>query len=150
MDLKDSVCRWRERLNLRTNRDVVESVVAENPVEIYLPPGCTFDGELQAEGSIRIEGRVRGKVRAPVVIIGEGSHVTAEVEAHCFYVAGLFRGIAHVAFFYLTADGEAEADISTESCFLDAGGNYSGRLRMKKGTNGYVCETGQDSTGEAE
>ncbi len=137
-------------MNLRTNRNFVDSVVAENPVEVYIPSNCTFEGSIEAEGSIRIEGTVKGKVRGPVVVIGEGSQVTAEIEAHCFYVAGLFRGIARVAFFYLTADGEVEADIFTESCFLDVGGNYRGRLKMEKGTNGYVCETGQDSTGETQ
>lgn len=56
-------------------------------------PGMTFVGDCETDGTIRIDGRVEGSVRAGrSVMVGPGGVVTGDVHARDATVAGTVKG----------------------------------------------------------
>ena len=56
-------------------------------------PGMTFVGDCETDGTIRIEGRVEGSVRAGrSVMVGPAGVITGDVHARDATVAGTVRG----------------------------------------------------------
>ena len=57
-------------------------------------PGMTFVGDCETEGTIRIDGRLEGSIRAGgSVMIGPAGVVTGDVHARDATVAGTVKGI---------------------------------------------------------
>ena len=56
----------------------------------------TIRGELDTDGTVRVEGRVEGpKHRAGTLIVGAGGYVVGDVEAKDVVVAGQIQGNVH-------------------------------------------------------
>src|SRR6056297_1328848 len=57
-------------------------------------PGMTFIGDCETDGTIRVEGRLEGSIRAGgSVMIGPAGVVTGDVRARDATVAGTVKGI---------------------------------------------------------
>src|SRR3954462_11296703 len=53
----------------------------------------TIRGELDTDGTVRVDGRVEGAShRAGILIVGAGGHVVGDVEARDVVVAGTIQG----------------------------------------------------------
>src|SRR6185295_4252401 len=58
----------------------------------------TIRGELDTDGTVRVEGRVEGPVhRAGTLIVGKGGFVVGDVEAKDVVVAGQIQGNVHAS-----------------------------------------------------
>ena len=58
----------------------------------------TIRGELDTDGTVRVEGRVEGPVhRAGTLIVGSGGFVVGDVEAKDVVVAGQIQGNVHAS-----------------------------------------------------
>lgn len=63
--------------------------------EKHIAAGEVFVGDLTADGDIRIDGAVRGRITSPGrIVIGPGGQVEADVRASELVVAGELRGEA--------------------------------------------------------
>jgi cytoskeletal protein CcmA (bactofilin family) len=61
--------------------------------EWHLPEGSTVSGQLNLEGSTRIDGHFDGDITAnDSVIIGESGMITGDVKAVSIIVAGTVKG----------------------------------------------------------
>lgn len=86
-------------------------------------PGMTFVGDCETEGTIRVEGRLEGSIRAGrTVVIGPDGIVTGHVRARDATVAGTIKG---------TLIAESKLDLQ-ETCRLD-GEVYARTVRVGEG-----------------
>lgn len=86
-------------------------------------PGMTFVGNCETEGTIRVEGRLDGSIRAGrTVVIGPDGIVTGDVRARDATVAGTIKG---------TLIAESKIDLQ-ETCRLD-GEVYARTVRVGEG-----------------
>lgn len=95
-------------------------------------PGMKIEGDCRTDGTIRVEGRVDGSVRATkAVVIGKDGLVVGDVETQDAVVAGRVQGsIAAKSRVELQATCRIEGDIKSRRVKLEEGGTVDGRLKM--------------------
>lgn len=110
-------------------------------------PGMTVDGDCQTDGTLRVEGRVTGSVRAgKAVVVGREGLIQGDVTTRDAVVAGRVEGrIEASSRLELKATCQVEADIRTRSVKLEEGGYVEGRILM--GEAAGAADSPQPSTG---
>lgn len=95
----------------------------------------TISGDLQAEGVIRVEGRVIGNVHAgDQVLISEGGIVEGDVVTREAIIGGRVHGcITAEERAELQASSVVHGDISTRRLLIQEGGQVNGTVRMEGG-----------------
>jgi cytoskeletal protein CcmA (bactofilin family) len=98
----------------------------------------TIAGDLQAEGVVRIEGRVIGNVHAgDQVLISEGGIVEGDVVTREAVVAGRVHGCIHgEERVELQATAVVHGDIATCRLLIQEGGQVNGGVKMESVTAG--------------
>lgn len=93
----------------------------------------TIAGDLQAEGVIRIEGRVVGNVHAgDQVLISEGGIVEGDVVTREAVIAGRVHGSIHGdERVELQAAAVVHGDITTRRLLVQEGGQVNGSVKME-------------------
>lgn len=93
----------------------------------------TIAGDLQAEGVIRIEGRVVGNVHAAdQVLISDGGIVEGDVITREAVVAGRVHGCIHgEERVELQATAVVHGDITTRRLLIQEGGLVNGGVKME-------------------
>jgi len=93
----------------------------------------TIAGDLQAEGVVRIEGRVVGSVHAgDQVLISEGGIVEGDVVAREAVIAGRVHGCIHgEERVELQASAVVHGDITTRRLLIQEGGQVNGGMKME-------------------
>ena len=120
--------------------DRLETVVGQN---------ARFNGHLKCEGNLRIDGYCEGIVEATGnIVIGEMSHIVAEVRAKNVSVSGSVKGTIYADRVDLLSTGRIEGDVMVDSFFLDDGGNIRGQVNMREKT--AVEDDGQSQPDAAE
>lgn len=95
-------------------------------------PGMTVEGDCSTDGTLRVEGRVEGTVRAAkAVVVGEDGEVVGDVHTQDAVVAGRVEGsITAESRVELQASARVEGDIRSRRVKLEEGGFVQGRLEM--------------------
>ena len=108
-----------------------ESVVGE--INTLLGRGSEFEGKLTFEGTVRIDGTLRGEVFSDdVLIVGEGARVEAEIEVGEIIVQGTIVGnIRAKRSIEILAPGRVKGDLTTPSLQIDKGVIFEGRSYME-------------------
>jgi len=108
-----------------------ESAVGE--INTLLGRGSEFEGKLTFEGTVRIDGALKGEVFSDdVLIVGEGAHVEAEIDIGQIIVQGTIVGnIRAKRGIELLAPGRVKGDITTPSLQIDKGVVFEGRSFME-------------------
>lgn len=103
-------------------RDVVSVVGA----------GMEVEGDCRCEGSLRVDGRVKGTIRAgKSVVVGEGGEVEGGVYTQDAVIAGHISGTVHAESRVELKEGcMVEGDIHSPSVRLEEGGRIDGELDM--------------------
>lgn len=127
--------KWSQFLSLKSRHDFLDRFLRDCPVEVFLPPSVTLEGNIETIGLVRVEGTLKGKIKCPIIVIAKDAQATVEVEAQCVYVEGSLRGIVSSYLFYLSSSGKAEGEIKTEVLFVDQGAWMKGKLLVEKGRN---------------
>ena len=93
----------------------------------------TIAGDLQAEGVVRIEGRVVGNVHAgDQVLISEGGIVEGDVVSRETVIAGRVHGSIHAEErAELQATAVVHGDIITRRLLIHEGGHVNGGVKME-------------------
>jgi cytoskeletal protein CcmA (bactofilin family) len=112
-------------------KPTVESeILTEVRNSSVLPLGSTWHGNLKIDGSITIEGQVKGEVEAKkLVFVAEGAKVDAKVRASLVVIAGEFNGAVH-CFDHLEvkSTGRVTASVSTKTLVIGEGAFISGEI----------------------
>jgi cytoskeletal protein CcmA (bactofilin family) len=95
--------------------------------------GSEFEGKLTFEGTVRIDGVLKGEVFSEdVLIIGEGARVEAEIEIGEVIVQGTVIGnIKAKRSIEVMAPGRVQGDLTTPSLQIEKGVIFEGRSIME-------------------
>lgn len=92
----------------------------------------TVTGDLETEGVIRIEGRVRGTVRVGAqVLVAQGAVIEGDLHTHEAVIAGQVTGAIHARErVELQASAQVAGDIYTPRIAIVEGAKVSGEVKM--------------------
>lgn len=108
-----------------------ESMVGE--INTLLGRGSEFEGKLTFEGTVRIDGTLKGEVFSDdVLIVGEGARVEAEIDVGEIIIQGAVVGnIRAKRSIEILTPGRVKGDLSTPSLQIDKGVIFEGRCFME-------------------
>jgi len=108
-----------------------EGIVSE--ISTLLGRGTTFEGKLTFEGTVRIDGRLKGTVFSDdVLIIGEGATVEADIDIGEIIIQGTLIGNVHAKRgIEVLAPGRVKGDLHTPSLQIEKGVIFEGRSFME-------------------
>ena len=98
----------------------------------YIGPNTSIEGDLHADASIHIDGKVKGSVLCNGdVIIGETCKFQGSIKAKNVMVSGHIIGdIESSNGLEIMATGKVEGDIKGSKLFVHEGGIYKGKVNM--------------------
>lgn len=122
-----------------------EGIVSE--ITTLLGRGTSFEGKLTFEGTVRVDGKLKGEVFSDdVLIVGEGATVEAEIDIGEVIIQGTVIGnIRARRSIEILAPGRIKGDLHTPSLQIEKGVVFEGRSFMEglaPGTAGAVPSTG--------
>lgn len=103
-------------------------------LQALLGPGAQFEGTLVFQGRIRIEGRFKGLIRSPdVLILGPSADVDADIEVGALIVrGGTLRGAVRAKqVVEIYAPARVHGDIEAPQVFLEKGALFEGQCTME-------------------
>ena len=102
-------------------------------INTLLGRGSEFEGKLTFEGTVRIDGTLRGEVFSDdVLIVGEGARVEAEVDVGEIIIQGTVMGnIRAKRSIEILTPGRVKGDLTTPSLQIDKGVIFEGRSFME-------------------
>ena len=109
-----------------------EAVIGE--ITTLLGRGSEFEGKLTFEGTVRIDGKLKGEVFSEdVLIIGEGALVEAQIDIGEIIIQGNVIGnIRASRGIEIHAPGRVKGDLTTPSLQIDKGVVFEGRSFMEE------------------
>lgn len=111
-----------------------EGIVGE--ISTLLGRGTSFEGKLTFEGTVRVDGKLKGEVFSDdVLIIGEGAIVEAEIDIGEIIIQGTVIGnIRARRSIEVLAPGRVKGDLHTPSLQIEKGVIFEGRSFMEAST----------------
>jgi cytoskeletal protein CcmA (bactofilin family) len=108
-----------------------EGLVGE--ITTLLGRGATFEGKLTFEGTVRVDGKLKGEVFSDdVLVVGEGALVEAEIDVGEIIIQGTVVGNIHAKrAIEIHAPGRVKGDLHTPSLQIDKGVVFEGRSFME-------------------
>lgn len=101
-------------------------------------PGMEIVGDIKCDGTVRVEGKVKGSIKATKsVVIGKGGRVAGDIETQDVVVAGTVDGtVVGASRVELQETCKVQGDIRSRRVKLDEGGRVEGRLHMGADASG--------------
>jgi len=91
-------------------------------------------GKVCGEGTIRVQGRVEGELRASTVIIADGAQVEGDVIAEDLTIGGRVKGTVHADRVKLTGTAMVQGDIFHRSLSIEENARFEGSSRREDHT----------------
>jgi len=103
-------------------------------IESLISSGVEIKGDINSQGSIRIDGQVEGNLNIKGdLILGEKGKIKGEVKAENIIIAGKLEGKATAGNrFEIAATGAVTGDINATTLIIDEGGLLDGNSRMTR------------------
>ncbi len=113
----------KERTNAGPGSDTVISIIG---------PGMKIVGDCVTDGTVRIEGRVEGNVRAgKAVVIGKDGHVQGAIDTQDAVIAGTVNGtITAASRLELQSTCHIDGEIHARRMQLEEGAILNGKIKM--------------------
>jgi cytoskeletal protein CcmA (bactofilin family) len=118
-----------------------EGIVSE--INTLLGRGTAFEGKLTFEGTVRIDGKLKGEIFSDdTLIIGEGAYVEAEIDIGEVIVQGTLVGnVRAKRGIEVLAPGRVKGDLTTPSLMIEKGVLFEGRSFMEGAVGQKVVPT---------
>jgi cytoskeletal protein CcmA (bactofilin family) len=109
--------------NIPTHQDTVISIIG---------PGMTVVGDCDTDGTLRVEGRVEGTIRAgKAVVVGKDGEVAGNIFTQDAVLAGRVTGTIHAASrLEVQATARIDAEVRARRMQLEEGAELNGTLSM--------------------
>ncbi|GGA03394.1 hypothetical protein GCM10008018_56720 [Paenibacillus marchantiophytorum] len=109
-----------------------KSLLNPNMTDTLIGEGTTFEGRINSEASIRIEGGITGDIEcAGDVIIGERGLVKSNISARDVVLAGNVQGnVTTKGKLTITSTGSLQGNINAASFIIEEGGLFQGNSKM--------------------
>jgi cytoskeletal protein CcmA (bactofilin family) len=109
------------------------TVAGEQSMSI-IGPGMNITGDLLTDGTVRVEGRIEGTIRAgKAVIVGKGGEVDGDVITQDAVIGGRLRGtlVAESRLeLQATCDIEGQIRAPAQHLKLEEGARFNGQIQM--------------------
>src|SRR5690554_1819312 len=107
----------------KINPDTTDTLIGE---------GTVFDGNINSEASIRIEGTVTGDIVCKGdVTIGDAGNAKSSISARSVVIAGMVRGnVTTTDKLTITASGQLHGNTTSKTLIIDDGGVFMGSSKM--------------------
>lgn len=92
----------------------------------------SIDGNVETTGNLRIEGKVKGNIRArSKVVLGISGEVEGKIYAQTADIEGTVKGMVQVeGLLTLKSNAHIKGDINTGKLVMEAGAVFDGRCKM--------------------
>ncbi len=91
-----------------------------------------FQGEITVKGTLRVDGRIDGRVNADCVVLSETGVIKGEIIASRIIVGGRVEGnLRAQKIVEIKATGKVLGDIFANKLSVTEGGEFNGRIEMK-------------------
>jgi cytoskeletal protein CcmA (bactofilin family) len=102
-------------------------------IRAFLGEGTEFEGLLNFDGTVRVDGRFKGEVHtADCLIIGETGFVEGEIKAGHFIVMGTFSGNVKAANkVEILSTGRITGNVLSPALIVQEGGILEGNIVMR-------------------
>jgi cytoskeletal protein CcmA (bactofilin family) len=94
-------------------------------------PGTVFIGNIDSEGDILVDGRVRGHVRAGSLTVSGDGTIEGETSADVIVVQGHVKGPVRARHVHLLSGALVEGNVSCATIAIDSGAQLSGTVRQE-------------------
>jgi len=103
-------------------------------INAFLGKGCSFDGKLTFEGTVRVDGRFTGEIfSAHTLEVGPDAEVKAEIEVGTVVIAGRVQGnITAKQRADLKGTADVNGNIAAPVVTMEEGAVIDGSLKMGK------------------
>ncbi len=103
----------------------------EERVTALIGAGSQFEGKIDVEGAIRIDGEIKGEINsANWVVVGEIAAVEADIRAKTVIINGSVVGNVVAQQVFLKPTGRLQGSVETPRLILDSGAVFNGSSRM--------------------
>ena len=125
-----------------------EMAFSEGGLSGLLEKGCSFEGKLNFEGTVRINGEFSGEIFSEgTLIIGEGAKVDAKVEVGAVVIHGEVTGsITAKDRIEMHAPAVIQGDISAQTLVVDEGVVFEGSCKMGRKGSLHAVDLSKEST----
>lgn len=105
------------------NLDRIDTLIGKN---------TGIEGALTAEGTVRVDGKVKGDVTlSGNLIVGEEGSIKGNVKADCIVLSGIIEGnITAANQLHLTPTSRLIGDIDVRNIVIDEGAVFHGSCKM--------------------
>jgi cytoskeletal protein CcmA (bactofilin family) len=112
-------------------------------INTLLGKGTTFEGKLTFEGTVRVDGKLKGEVFSDdVLIVGEGAYVEAEIDIGEVIIQGTVVGnVRAKRSIEIHSPGKVKGDLHTPSLQVDKGVVFEGRSFMEGALGTNIAQT---------
>jgi cytoskeletal protein CcmA (bactofilin family) len=109
-----------------------ETATAQGSLNTILGQGCKVKGDIELQGTIRIDGEFSGSIECPeTLIIGKSGLMKAEVKVKNAVIGGKLVGNIHATNkIELQSGSHVEGDIETGRLVIDEGVYFEGNCKM--------------------
>ena len=109
-----------------------EVTTTQGTLNSMLGQGCKIKGDIELQGTIRIDGQFEGSISCPdTLIIGKSGVVKAEVKVKNAVIGGKLVGnIVAANKIELQSGSHVEGDIATARLVIDEGVFFEGNCKM--------------------
>ncbi len=92
---------------------------------------CYFQGTLNVQGSLRVDGTLEGSVdNARHVIVGDGGKIAGDVTAEIVVCGGEIEGNVCAEMLEMTGKASITGDIRAKKMIVEEGGRIDGRCKI--------------------
>jgi cytoskeletal protein CcmA (bactofilin family) len=134
----------KEKPKEQSGKENGKEKLFKNPIKsmetTLISASCSLEGSIEAEGTLIVEGSVRGTIKCTSLEILENGRVDAKVEGENVTVAGDFEGeMICSRRLGVLSTGKVLGDISYGTLSIESGGLLNGTLsRFKAGDTAIV------------
>jgi len=98
-------------------------------IKSILAEGLRIDGNITAEGKIRIDGVVNGNVKGHFIIVGQSSKITGDVEAEKLVIMGEVNGNIKGTSVEVKASAKIKGDLTVKEISVEPKASIEGKVQ---------------------
>lgn len=114
----------------KKNKPVTSDLTKE---QNKIAQGTTYKGNIESQGSFRIEGKVIGNIKTPgKIVIGKTGYIEGQIECENADFEGEFKGELKVSkLLILRANSKIEGEVFTDKLSIEPGATFNATCSMK-------------------
>lgn len=104
-----------------------------NKLETLIGVGTEIKGDVTANGTLKIDGKITGNIIADSVILGNDASVMGDVNARSIVIGGRLNGnVTAEDIIEIKPTGQVFGDVHTKKLSVSEGGVFEGRSIIQK------------------